>query len=383
MSAGADSEAGRDAGRAGLVYLLTGGSGFVGRRLARMLAEREPDLKELRVLDITLDPELHSLNSDALCVRVIQGDVTDMKSVREAARGVDLIIHTAGLIDVCSKYPPKKLWAVNYQGTLNVVNACRELGIRYLVHTSSMEALGPNKHGSHFVRGNEDTEYEVSCVGPYAESKMEAEKLVLSSNGSQTKGGGRLATCALRPTGVYGEGNPIMEDLYRTVMRFGGKRLRLAGKDIEHGRVYVGNVAWMHLLAARALRQNPGLVGGEAYFCYDESPYLSYEDFDQLLLGSAGVRLVGREPVLPFGLLYLLALTLETLQWILRPIAKFEATFNRCTLTIVTTAFSVSTNKAARHLGYSTLVPWHQCQARTVAWVKSLAQTGSGRGPAI
>ncbi|XP_078251354.1 3 beta-hydroxysteroid dehydrogenase type 7-like [Rhinoraja longicauda] len=134
----------------------------------------------------------------------------------------------------------------------------------------------------------------------------------------------------------------------------------------------------MHLLAARALRQNPGLVGGQAYFCYDDSPYLSYEDFDQLLLGSAGVRLVGRQPLLPFGLVYLLALASETLQWILRPIAKIDATLNRCTLTVVTTAFSVSTDKAARHLGYAPLVPWHQCQERTVAWVQSLAQTGAG-----
>ncbi|XP_051865924.1 3 beta-hydroxysteroid dehydrogenase type 7 [Pristis pectinata] len=367
----------------GLVYLVTGGCGFLGRHLVRLLARRERQVAEIRVFDLRGDPELCSLSTEALQVKLIQGDIADAGSVTEAARGVDLVIHTAGLVDVWQTNTAERIWAVNCQGTINVLNACKELGIRYLLYTSSMEVVGPNMDRDHFIRGNEDTKYNIQNVGPYAQSKAKAEKLVLSANGEKVASGGTLVTCSLRPTGIYGEDNPIMEKLYHSLMAFGGRRLRLAGREVEHGRVYVGNVAWMHLLAARALHRTPDVLGGQVYFCYDDSPYLSYEDFDSLILGPVGIRMVGRTPVLPYWALYLLALLCEGLALALR---QTGAIFNRYTLAMITTAFSVRTNKASRHFGYSPLVPWAQSWARTQAWVQSLAGRdargpGAGRTP--
>ncbi|XP_059500366.1 LOW QUALITY PROTEIN: 3 beta-hydroxysteroid dehydrogenase type 7 [Stegostoma tigrinum] len=258
-------------------------------------------------------------------------------------------------------------------GTQNVLQACKDLGVRYLVYTSSMEVVGPNMNGDHFIRGDEDTPYNICPEGPYACSKAEAEQLVLRANGMKVAGGMTLHTCALRPTGIYGEGNPVMENMYHQLVKFGRRRLRLARKEVEHGRVYVGNVAWMHLLAARGLQARPGLVGGEAYFCYDDSPYLSYEEFDMHFLGDSGFRMVGMgQAPLPFFALYLLALLSQWACRILRPLLGFQNFLNVYTLRMITSTFTVSTDKAGRHFGYSPIVSWAESRDRTRAWVRQL-----------
>ncbi|XP_041038102.1 3 beta-hydroxysteroid dehydrogenase type 7-like [Carcharodon carcharias] len=140
------------ADRPGEVYLVTGGCGFLGRHLVKMLVERGQGISEIRVFDVKVDRELESLSTVAVHVKLIQGDVSEADSVRDAARGVDLIIHTAALIDVWGKYSPSRIWAINYQGTLNVINACKELGIQFLLYTSSIEVVGPNSKGDPFIR---------------------------------------------------------------------------------------------------------------------------------------------------------------------------------------------------------------------------------------
>lgn len=57
---------------------------------------------------------------------------------------------------------------------------------------------------------------------------------------SQVRGGLPLVTCALRPTGIYGEGHQIMRDFYHQGLRLGGRLFRAIPASVEHGRVYVG-----------------------------------------------------------------------------------------------------------------------------------------------
>lgn len=56
----------------------------------------------------------------------------------------------------------------------------------------------------------------------------------------QVNGGLPLVTCALRPTGIYGEGHQVMRDFYHQGLRFGGRLFRAIPASVEHGRVYVG-----------------------------------------------------------------------------------------------------------------------------------------------
>uniref|UniRef100_UPI003AAB388B 3 beta-hydroxysteroid dehydrogenase type 7 isoform X2 n=1 Tax=Centroberyx gerrardi TaxID=166262 RepID=UPI003AAB388B len=348
--------------QSGLVYLITGGCGFLGQHLLQVLLEKEDKLAEVRLFDKHVDS---TFPTDRVKVQVIQGDITDYPMVLEVSRGADVVIHTASLVDVWHRVPEAVINAVNVKGTENVISACVENSIQYLVYTSSMEVIGPNVKGDPFIRGNEDTPYHVNHTMPYPKSKAKAEKIVLEANGTKVNGGASLYTCSLRPTGIYGEQHQLMKDFYMLSVRTGGWVIRGVPRDTEHGRVYAGNVAWMHLLAARALRERPQTVGGEAYFCYDDSPYKSYEDFNMQFLSAFNFGQV-RVPLL---VLWFLACFNDLLRWLLRPVCNFTPLLNRYTLSIASTSFTVSSDKALRHFQYRPLYDWDQCRARTQKWV--------------
>ncbi|KAK2097913.1 3 beta-hydroxysteroid dehydrogenase type 7 [Saguinus oedipus] len=395
-----------------LVYLVTGGCGFLGEHVVRMLLQREPRLGELRVFDLHLGPWLEELKTGSrwgslwrggcgrfpipsqagiptpaveqmilvsvhmdgirpVRVTAIQGDVTQAHEVAAAVAGAHVVIHTAGLVDVFGRASPKIIHEVNVQGTRNVIEACVQTGTRFLVYTSSMEVVGPNTKGDPFYRGNEDTPYEAVHRHPYPCSKALAEWLVLEANGRKVCGGLPLVTCALRPTGIYGEGHQIMRDFYRQGLRLGGRLFRAIPASVEHGRVYVGNVAWMHVLAARELERRAALMGGQVYFCYDGSPYKSYEDFNMEFLGPCGLRLVGTRPLVPYWLLVFLAALNVLLQWLLRPLLLYAPLLNPYTLAVANTTFTVSTDKAQRHFGYEPLFSWEDSRTRTILWVQA------------
>ncbi|XP_076997302.1 3 beta-hydroxysteroid dehydrogenase type 7 isoform X2 [Tamandua tetradactyla] len=358
-----------------LVYLVTGGCGFLGEHVVRMLLQREPRLRELRIFDLHLGPWLEELKTGPVQVIAIQGDVTQAHEVAAAVAGAHVVIHTAGLVDVFGRASPQTIHDVNVQGTRNVIEACLQTGTQFLVYTSSMEVVGPNIKGHPFYRGNEDTPYEEVHTHPYPCSKALAERLVLEANGRKVHGGLPLVTCALRPTGIYGEGHQIMRDFYRQGLRLGGRLFRAIPATVEHGRVYVGNVAWMHVLVARELEQRAAVMGGQVYFCYDQSPYKSYEDFNMEFLGPCGLRLVGSRPLLPYWLLVLLATLNVLLQWLLRPLLLYAPLLNPYTLAMANTTFTVSTDKAWRHFGYEPLFSWEDSRTRTIRWVKATEGT--------
>ncbi|XP_047389063.1 3 beta-hydroxysteroid dehydrogenase type 7 isoform X3 [Sciurus carolinensis] len=324
-----------------LVYLVTGGCGFLGEHVVRMLLEREPRLRELRIFDLHLSPWLEELKTGTVQVTAIQGDVTQAQEVKAAVAGAHVVIHTAGLVDVFGRASPETIHKVNVWGTKNVIEACVQTGTQFLVYTSSMEVVGPNIKGHPFYRGNEDTPYEAVHKHPYPCSKALAERLVLEANGK--KG-----------------------------LRLGGRLFRAIPASVEHGRVYVGNVAWMHVLVARELEQRAALLGGQVYFCYDKSPYKSYEDFNMEFLGPCGLRLVGTRPLLPYWLLVLLAALNALLQWLLRPLLLYAPLLNPYTLAVANTTFTVSTNKAQRHFGYEPLFSWEESRTRTILWVQAM-----------
>ncbi|XP_036004513.1 3 beta-hydroxysteroid dehydrogenase type 7 [Fundulus heteroclitus] len=350
------------------VYLITGGCGFLGKHLLDVLLEKEDRLEEVRVFDKHVDPGLgERRRADGAKVTVIQGDIADYNSVLEATRGADVVIHAASLVDVWHKVPEDVIYSVNVTGTENVIKACVECGVERLVYTSSMEVIGPNIKGDHFKRGNEDTPYEIKHTMAYPKSKAKAEQVVLEANGRTVKGGKRLYTCSLRPTGIYGEGHQLMKDFYNLAAERGGLVIGGVPAHIEHGRVYAGNVAWMHVLAARALRANPEKVGGEAFFCYDESPYKSYEDFNMTLLSEFNFRRVS----MPAIILWFLAFFNDFLRWVLSPMYNYTPLLNRYTLAVASTTFTVQTDKAQRYFHYQPLYDWNQCLARTQSWIRT------------
>nr|XP_042698452.1 3 beta-hydroxysteroid dehydrogenase type 7-like [Chrysemys picta bellii] len=136
----------------------------------------------------------------------------------------------------------------------------------------------------------------------------------------------------------------------------------------------------MHVLVARQMQDAPAAIGGQVYFCYDASPYKSYEDFNMEILASCGFRLLGSQPVVPHWLLRCLALANNLLRRLLRPFFSYAPLLNPYTLAVASTTFTVQTDKAQRHFGYQPLYTWEESRARTVAWIQEVdAQREAGK----
>ncbi|MCD6361413.1 MAG: NAD(P)-dependent oxidoreductase [Armatimonadetes bacterium] len=114
----------------GLRVLLTGGGGLVGRRLAPLLRERH----EVTHFDVR-DP------GDGLpCV---EGDLRDAELVREACRGMDVVVHVAGIHGPAwRELGDHALFEINVTGTYNILQGAAQAGVRRVVFTSSIHATG-------------------------------------------------------------------------------------------------------------------------------------------------------------------------------------------------------------------------------------------------
>lgn len=180
--------------------LVTGGSGFVGQRLVEMLVER--GCKRVVSFDIAPTPK------DALKrpeIEYVQGDLTNPEVVLKAAQGVEAIFHIAALV---GPYHPKEAYVkVNYEGTLNILDACKKLGIKRLVMSSSPSTRFPypdpnvsNLTEDELFQKN-GGDYAPQFLQPYAETKALGEKAVLDACGNKADD---LLTIAVAPHQVYG-----------------------------------------------------------------------------------------------------------------------------------------------------------------------------------
>jgi nucleoside-diphosphate-sugar epimerase len=171
--------------------LVTGGAGFIGSHLVeRLLAEGA----DVRVLDNFATGRRSNLAAVLADVELVEGDLRDVDCVFEAARGCEVVLHHAALPSVPrSVADPLASHAVNATGTLNVLLAAREHGVRRVVYASSSSVYGANptlpKHES----------AALLPMSPYAAAKLAGESYCASF--LEVYG---LETVALRYFNVFG-----------------------------------------------------------------------------------------------------------------------------------------------------------------------------------
>lgn len=150
--------------------LVTGASGFLGGNLARVLSDRG---REVRVL-IRENSDRRAI--EGLDVEIAYGDVTDPAACLEAARGCDEVYHCAALYKLFVR-DRKEMHRANVEGTVNVLRAAGEAGVKRIVYTSTVGALGNPGDGT---MADEQTPVDYSeMVGPYKQSKFLAEQEAL------------------------------------------------------------------------------------------------------------------------------------------------------------------------------------------------------------
>ncbi|KAM5533594.1 hypothetical protein V8D89_012707 [Ganoderma adspersum] len=215
------------------VYLVIGGSGFLGRHIVEALLARGDSVSVFDIVQRHHDVPFYS------------GDISEEDQVSDALRksGATCIIHTAsplhGLDD------PALYWKVNVDGTQAVINAAVANGVPKLVYTSS---AGVVFNGDDLIDVDERLPGLEKAMDPYNESKAKAEEIVLAANG---KGG--LYTVALRPAGIFGPGDrQFVAGLFQTWQR-GQSHIQVGDNTNLFDWTYVGNCAYAHLLAADRL----------------------------------------------------------------------------------------------------------------------------------
>lgn len=354
--------------------VVTGACGFLGQRLIKLLLEEEI-LAEIRLVDKCVQPQLVQTLEDCrghTQLRVFEGDLRDSAFLRRACRGASIVFHVASLIDVTGALDYSELYGVNVKGTQLLLEACILENVVSFIYTSSIEVAGPNPNGDPIVGGNEDTVYNSSLKFPYSKTKKEAERSTLEANGELLQNGGRLATCALRPMYIYGEGCRFLLGHMVNGIRNNNVLYRTSPREAHVNPVYVGNVALAHLQAARGLGdpQRRNVIGGNFYYISDDTPPVSYSDFNHVVMSPLGLG-IQEKLMLPFPLLYLICFLLEVLSMLLRPFKRIAPPLNRQILTMLSTPFSFTYHKAKRDLGYAPKYSWEEARRHTVAWLAS------------
>ncbi len=152
------------------ISAVTGGKGHVGFALVKELADRG---EKIRLL---LRSETNVF--DGIECEKIMGDVCNIESLEKLLDGVETVYHVAGVVDI-SGTKDKQVWDVNYNGTKNVVAACKKMGVKNLVFVSSIDALAVG-NGNELI--TEVSHFDPDTVeGAYAKSKAASTQYVLDS----------------------------------------------------------------------------------------------------------------------------------------------------------------------------------------------------------
>ncbi|OAX35906.1 3-beta hydroxysteroid dehydrogenase/isomerase [Rhizopogon vinicolor AM-OR11-026] len=219
------------------VYLVIGGSGFVGRHIVEHLLARGDVVSVFDIVQRHHDVDFYS------------GDITDESRLLEVftKTGTTCIIHTAS--PPHGAKDPSIYYKVNVDGCKAVISAAQAAGVQKLVYTSS---AGVVFDGGDVVNLDERAPFPEKSFDAYNDSKAQGEKLILEANG---KGG--LLTVALRPAGIFGEGDrQMMVGLYQAYQR-GQTHFQVGDNNNLFDYTYVGNLARAHLIAADKLSSPP------------------------------------------------------------------------------------------------------------------------------
>ena len=335
--------------------LVTGGSGFLGQAIIKELLIDSPliSTKEIRILDLK---EYGESNESGLTY--IHGDVRDYECVEKASKGVDIIFHAAAIVD-WGTHSANEVYDVNFKGTENVIKACMKNNVGILIYTSSLDAVFTGKP---LVNINEDQPYPEVHPNMYCETKALSEKAVIQANNNSLK------TCVLRPSDVYGEGDPYHIDSLINMAKT-GFYVRLGNGTSKCQHVYVGNMAHAHILAAKNILEQNTNITGKIYFITDGPGHNFFSFFDQIVEKS-GYKIWPKNMWLPRWLAYSIGSISEFIAFLFRPIRHYNPKFSRFAVVYTCTDFTFSSDRAREDFGFKPKYSFEYSIERTVSHYK-------------
>lgn len=331
--------------------LVTGAAGFIGSHLVDALSADGISVRAL----VLPGSELSNLKASKS--EIVQGDIRNPACLREAMRNVAVVYHLAAISRHDANIRNEEYHAVNVEGTQNVLESAAACGVRRVVFTGTIEAVGMSMDGKPLT---EDTPQNPRNI--YGRSKLEAENRVRSFPASRG-----VETVIVRPPMTYGPRELLLlPRLFRLVAK-GFYPLIGSGKALTEFCYVKNQVAGIRLAAERG-------KPGEVYFISDERSY-AFEEVIDAIAAELGRRLW--KPHIPVPLALCLGLTLELLAKVLRfypfliPQTGRPPFSRKSVAWLSESRLFVDISKARRELGYA---PRHSLSTgirETIAWYRS------------
>ncbi len=238
-------------------YLVTGAGGFIGSHLVEALVRAGLPTRALihynsrgslgHLADLYREGQQEDLE-------LRFGDVTDSCLVRELIEGCDVVFHLAALIGIPYSYgAPASYVSTNIIGTLNMLQACREIGVKRLIVTSTSEVYGTARYTPI------DEAHPLHGQSPYSATKIAADKLAESFFCSFD-----LPLVILRPFNTYGprqSARAVIPAILAQALS-GAEEIRLGSLSPKRDLTFVEDTARAFMLAA----EKPGIEGETIHF---------------------------------------------------------------------------------------------------------------------
>ncbi len=325
--------------------LVTGAGGFLGLAITKKLIAQKIYVRSLNRNSYTSLKELG--------VEEIIGDLQNYNDVKKAVKGMEAVFHVASKTGIWGSYDSYA--NINIKGTQNIINACKEYGIKNLIYTSTPSVIFNQKD---IYNGNETLPYPNKFLCHYASTKAKAEQLIINANSNT------LHTIALRPHLIWGPEDTNL--IPRLVAKGKAKQLKKVGNgqnlvDI----IYVDNAADAHILAWQNLQTS--LSGaGKAYFISQGEPVNLWDWIDNLFKQSDIPSIKSK---IGFKTAYIVGALIE---WIYKLFNKQkEPPMSRFIALQLSKSHFFDITMAKQDLGYNVTISTEEGLKRTVKWIKN------------
>ncbi len=317
--------------------LITGANGFVGSRLCHKFLQEGFHVRA----GVRKNADISSLQN--LKVEFSYGDITKPETLNDMVRGVDFIIHNAGIVKAKAV---DDFYRVNSDGTKNLLEAIEKSNrqVKKVIYISSMAAVGPS-NGKTAIK---ETDPE-NPITHYGRSKQAGEKTALSF--ART-----FPVISLRPTGIYGPGDKEVFEFFKIINSgikplFGDSRRKLQ-------MVHVDDLSDAVFLALTRESKN-----GEAYFIAENQAY-SFAEIMEIMAVACHKK--------PF--------TIKISAKIFKVIASLselggklfgqDVIFNREKAKELLSSWEVDVSKAKRDFGFVSSISFEKGTKETYNWYK-------------
>jgi len=321
--------------------LITGGTGFIGSRLALRCLSTGHAVRILGQENTPAEASNRRLAAER-GAEVVLASVTDAERMPEILKGVDVVYHLAAAQHEVN-IPDERFREINVQGTVNLLEASARAGVRRFVHGSTIGVYG------RAMQGVVDERTAPNPDNIYGKTKLEGETAALSFKE-------RVAVTIVRIPETYGPGDRRLLKLFKAIRK--GVFVTVGGGRNLHHLIYIDDLVDAFFLAA----ERPE-APGETFLVAGSGPVST----DEMVAAIAAA--VGRRPPrfhLPLFPFVSAAIVMEAA---FRPFGK-KPPLHRRRMDFFRKSYSFSVDKATRTLGFHPTVLFPEGVARTADWYR-------------